>query len=118
MILFVHCQLDQSSRWVTTGAKTIVPNPEPHVEIPGRNKNIKEELLLEVFTHGKSDISKMKVTNLTGDKGALFLEPVANGSDGGDIHEPETETTHDPIGDLWRESFNKMVKNAELTINT
>ena len=61
----------------------------------------------------------MKVTNLTSDKGALFLEPVANSSDGGDIHQPETETTHDPIGDLWRESFNKMVrKSDDLTINT
>ena len=60
----------------------------------------------------------MNVTHLTGDKGALFLEPVANGSDGRDIHEPETETTHNPIRDLWRESFNKMEKNGQLTINT
>ena len=72
------------------------------------------------------------IKNLTGDKGALLLEPVANGSDGGDIHEPETETTHNPIRDLsenyqrpptipydiFGEGKNsKRVNSVELTIN-
>ena len=61
-------------------------------------------------------ISKMNVTDLTGDKGSLFLKPVANGSNGRDIHEPQTKTTHNPVGDLWREN-EKEGKNEELTIN-
>ena len=46
----------------------------------------------------------MKVSDLTGDKGAFFLKPVADGSNGRNIHEPQTETTHNPVRDLWRES--------------
>ena len=33
-ILRHHCQPKELSKAVTTGAKTIVPNPEPQVEIP------------------------------------------------------------------------------------
>ena len=99
MILLVHCQLDTSSSWVTTGANTIVPNPEPHVEIPGGTKRLKKKFFCK-YTPTANHVSEMNVTNLTGDKRSLFLEPVANSSDGRNIHEPKTEATHDPIGDL------------------
>ena len=49
----------------------------------------------------------MNVIDLTGDKGAFFLKPVADGSNGRNIHEPQTETTHNPIGDLWRKRMKK-----------
>ena len=111
MILLVHCQLDTSSSWVTTGANIIVPNPEPHVEIPEKNNKYKRRNYFANTQQLQVKISKMNVTNLTSDKGALFLKPVANGSDGRNIHEPQTETTHNSIRDLWKERVNNRAKN-------
>ena len=43
----------------------------------------------------------MNVIDLTGDKGAFFLKPVANSSNGRNIHEPETKPADNPVRDLW-----------------
>ena len=102
MILFVHCQLVTSSSLVTTGAKTIVPKPEPHVEIPEekckRSNMFQLRLLDATFKLSNLDFLLL---NLTSDKRSLLLKPVTNGSDGRNIHKPETKPADNPVRDLW-----------------
>ena len=45
--------------------------------------------------------SRFLLLNLTSDKGSLLLKPVTNGSDGRNIHKPETKPADNPVRDLW-----------------
>ena len=57
--------------------------------------------------------SRFLLLNLTSDKRSLLLKPVTNGSDGRNIHKPETKPADNPVRDLWMvEGVNKRERKA------